>query len=412
MTPDLERQLVLAVIEGGSFAEALSAGITVDWLDDIQAKTAWQAITEYTNDTRTAGKVPGRSYLVERMAMVAGFRGSETIDQLVAAMRVARLRKLNAMAIEAAVSMNTENPSEAHAALLKALTSPEIEQLRSNGRSTSLADLVPALFKVYVSSMATAGVTGVPTSLGGITQTTKGWQRGELYCLYAPSGNFKSFLMLLFMIDAFRSFSGNVLFVTSEMPAEQCAVRTLCMLNGWNFNDYRDRSMPVPQVSAMLKQAGAERLHFYQPSGFDIQAIAEVRTKIQELNMKGGVSLVLWDGHYRSASKPEWDLISDLVKKTRALALEPEILQPPIIVSAQEGSEKGKPTNAVYRHESSLMMYLTKTSPNRALLQTTKVREGVNVEIDIEINFRNSSIVQLASKSPDGVASQGAGSLV
>ena len=123
------------------------------------------------------------------------------------------------------------------------------------------------------------------------------------------------------------------------------------------------------------------------------------------------MSVVFWDGHYRSASKQEWEFIYDLTRKTRALALEPEILRPPVVVATQEGSTKGQATHAVYRQESSLMMYLTKTASNRALLQTTKVREGPSVEVDIEIDFKRTMITQLSSKSEVG-ETKGAGGLV
>lgn len=814
MTPQLQQKLIHALVQTGDLASAQEAGVTVDWLDDLQAKSAYQAILDYSNNPRTAGQVPGYSYLVQRLASVPGaYDGEESLPQILEAVRTARMIQLNGKALHAALTLNTTDPIAARNGLIEALTSREIEALTTAGREVSLGDLIPGLFQHYAESMAAAGVTGVPTPFEALTNSTKGWQRGDLYTVYAGAGSYKclpaatrvmqrdgtfvpiadvplscevpsftrdtgrtrwaparkifsglkdcvevllttgrrivvgadhpmmtpgflfrqaqelragdrvaisnnlpeaeetgeisvedahllgllvgdggltkgvtftkdeptviasvarhaerwglhmrqavgdgltwyltadrgqenplinfiralglfgtkstqkfipdavfragrrqiaafvaglfdtdgcvsgnvaswatssrrlvddllhafsrlgfrasmrdisdvayqltindstgqrrlidtlgefcanaprmeklrqaasrrsddrsgrlplagrlievilrdgagrgwpagtrqsdfvgpglvtvgrdkvssiaeawestelrdwtrgdlryesvksvtpvgqrvcwdlviedgedpnflagcdfvvhnSWCMLSFALQALRSSDGNVLVVTSEMPSEQLAVRFLCLTNGWNFNDYRDRALSLNRVSAMLSQEYRDRVHFHQPTGFDIQAIAEVRNRIKRLNMRGGVSLVLWDGHYRSASKQDWEYIYDLTRKTRMLALEKEILQPPIIVATQEGSEKGKATHAVYKQESSLMMFLTKTAHGRILMQTTKVREGPSVEIDIDVNLKSGIISQISAKSEADGHSTGAGGIV
>ena len=412
MLDEVGRKLIHAVLNTGDLVPLQTAGITIDWLDDIQEKRALQAILDYSNDMATIGQVPGRSFLISRMAMVPGvYDPGESVPQLVEAMKSLRLSKLMAAAMQAASSLNVEDPAGAYAGLMEALTSKDIESLRTRGRELSLHDLVPEIFSNYAESVSAAGVTGVPTPFEALTYTTKGWQRGDMYCLYAPKKSFKSWVLLLFLLTALRTNEGNVLLVTSEMPPAQLGVRLLCLMNGWDFNLYRDRKIPLKSISKMLSQDGRDRVHFYQPSGFDEQAIAEVRAQVKRLNLMGGVSLVLWDGHYRSASKQEWEFIYNLTRKTRALALEPEILRPPIIVATQEGSTKGQATHAVYGQEASLMLYGTKTGPSRLLLQTTAVREGPSVEIEVEVDLRRSLITQVSSKSELGDA-QGAGGLV
>lgn len=412
MSLDVGRKLIHAVLATGDLSSVQTAGISVDWLDDVQEKRALQAIMEYASATDTIGQVPGTSYLVRRMAMVPGaYDGSETVPQLVEAMKSYRMGRLLSLAMQEASSLNSSDPMGAYSKLMAALTSRDIESLRSRGREQSLQDLVPEIFQHYMDSISAQGITGVPTPFAALTHSTKGWQRGDMYCLYASKKSFKSWIMLLFMIVALRSCEGHVLFVTSEMPPAQLGVRLLCLLNGWNFNDYRDRKIGIRTVVKMLSQDGRDRIHFYQPTGFDEQAVAEVRGQIKRLNLMGGVSLVLWDGHYRSASKQEWEFIYNLTRKTRALALEPEILRPPIIVATQEGSTKGQATHAVYGQEASLMLYGTKTGPSRLLMQTTAVREGPSVEMEVEVDLKRSLITQVSSKSEVGEA-QGAGGLV
>ena len=818
MSLDVGRKLIHAVLATGDLSSVQTAGIGVDWLDDVQEKRALAAIMEYASATDTIGQVPGASYLVRRMAMVPGaYDGTETVPQLVEAMKSYRMGRLLSSAMQEASSLNSSDPMGAYVNLISALTSRDIESLRSKGRELSLHDLVPEIFQHYMESVSAQGITGVPTPFAALTHSTKGWQRGDMYCLYASKKSFKcisldapilqrdgtfehlsrlpescevpsftqatgqsrwakatrfesgtkpgvelvtssgrrlrsswdhpfmvpgfsfrrvnelkvgdwvaastrlpeadesgevsdadahmlglllgdggltkgvtftkteptvvaalrqhaerwgcalqaigqsgiqwsvsrvagtskenpvaawlrdlrlyglksvkkfipaevfragrtalaamlaglldtdgsvqgsrkgvvswstssrrladdvvhaclrldlrvavrkvsdvawrvtisdvdglrrlntlvgphmshatkraslelianakrlrdvakdgipktrevfeliqqeaagrpwprgagarpetrqgptiarrdlltvaqawgstriaelasaelryeriaelndvgpvpcwdisiedgqdpnflvadfvvhnSWIMLLFMIVALRSCEGHVLFVTSEMPPAQLGVRLLCLLNGWNFNDYRDRKIGIRTVVKMLSQDGRDRIHFYQPAGFDEQAVAEVRGQIKRLNLMGGVSLVLWDGHYRSASKQEWEFIYNLTRKTRALALEPEILRPPIIVATQEGSTKGQATHAVYGQEASLMLYGTKTGPSRLLMQTTAVREGPSVEMEVEVDLKRSLITQVSSKSEVGEA-QGAGGLV
>jgi hypothetical protein len=413
VTPQLQQKLIHAIVQTGDLASVQEAGVDVDWLDDLSAKSALQAILDYSNSPRTAGQVPGVSYLAQRLAMVPGvYDTSETLSQILEAVRTARLSELNGMAFAKAMALNATDPVAARLMAIEALTGSDIEALSATGREITLEGLLPILFKDYAESMASSGVTGVLTPFEALTNTTKGWQRGELYTVYASAGSYKSWVLLAYALVALRNTHGHVLIVTSEMPAEQLGVRLVCLMHGWNFNSYRDREIPLPQVAQMLGQEFGSRVHFHQPTGHDAQAIAEVRNRIKKLNMIGGVSLVLWDGHYRSASKQDWEYIYDLVRKTRALALEKEILQPPIIVATQEGSEKGKATHAVYRQESSLMMFLTKVALGRILMQTTKVREGPSVEIEIDVNLRLGVLSQIAAKSESDGHSAGTGGLV
>lgn len=222
-----------------------------------------------------------------------------------------------------------------------------------------------------------------------------------------------TWLGLACAVEAWRARPDqNVLIVTSEMPDEECAERVACLINGWNFNDYRDRKLPPAEILRWFSTDQARRLHFLMPSGLDVQAIAEVRAKIQELNLKGGVSLVVWDGHYRSALSPNWEDIARLVKGTRGLALEKEIQQPPILAIAQEGSNKGAVSNRVYAQESTLMLLITKIGFGKVLAQATKMRAGLKPEMEIAVNLVRGLITEVSAKFDAEISGQSTGGLV
>lgn len=402
MSVDLERKVIRSIIETGDLATFLRIGADVNWFSDLQAKQAFSVIQDYAQSPDTAGKVPGIEYMQERVAMPASLPGNadhrkpeDTTLQLSQAFRLHRLRRLVKDAWIEAEAVLLGDPEAAHQKLLEQLTGREISALRSGGRKTILGQIAHTLFERYKTSTVAEGITGVLTPYDALTYVTKGWNRGELYCLFAPPKSLKSWNMLNFALKAWQTCPDkHVLFVTSEMPAEQLASRLVCMIYQWDFNAYRDRTIPEPIIQQMLKVDLNNRFHFYQPAGRGLQALAEVRNVIAELNMQGGVSLVLWDGHYRSAASEEYEDIYELVRRTRALALEIEVDQPTIIITAQEGSKPGAPTHKAYRQEASLMMYTSKVSPDTLLFQTTDVREGPSLEMEIKVDFSRTSFTQ------------------
>lgn len=420
MSIDLQRKVVRAIIQSGDLATFLQSGISVDWFDDLQAKQAFDIIVNYSQAPETSGKVPGVEYLQARAAMIAPLPGGTDLlkpedhnAQLAQAMRVTRLRRLVSDAWKRVeTSVLVSNPEEAHQQLLEALTGREISALRSSGRKTNLSDLASAAYDRYTTQVTTEGVTGVLTPFEALTYAVKGWNRGELYCLFAPPKSLKSWIMLACALRAFQTDSRHVLFITSEMPAEQLAGRLVCMMHGWDFNHWRDRTIPEPIIRQLLAVDLERRFHFYQPSGTGEQALAEVRSVIASLNMQGGVSLVLWDGHYRSAGSEEHEDIYHLVRRTRAMALEPEILQPSVLITAQEGSKPGAPTHKAYRQEASLMMYVTKISPDSLMFQTTDVREGPSLEMEIGVDFTRTALWQREARVEGRDEDVGTGSWV
>lgn len=398
----LQCRFIHRLLQTGDLGPVREAGVTEDWLSNFQCKGALFAINDYAENPKTRGQVPGMSYLAARIATVPAVPDTgESLEQLVEALKIGRYGHLLSTSVARAYTDISTNPALVHQQLMEELTSPELEAMRSQGRETSLHDLAPSLFQTYVKSMKDAGVTGVQTPFPTLTYSTKGWQRGAVYTYFAAVKSYKTWCGLMAGVTAFNNYEGNVLVVSGEMPAEQCAVRVLCLLNGWNFNEYRDRRIGLPQIGAMFKNDEKKRFHFFQPSGFDLQAIAQVRAKIQRLNLRGGVSLVIWDGHYRSASVQDWECIYQLVRRTQMLAAEPGLLQPPILMVTQEGSKKGKATHAVYEQESSLMVYLTKTAPGKVLLQTPAVREGPAVEIEVAVNLRYGMITEVGARIED-----------
>ena len=94
------------------------------------------------------------------------------------------------------------------------------------------------------------------------------------------------------------------------------------------------------------------------------------------------------------------------MRSTRRLALDPSLLQPPIIVTSQEGSKKGQATHNAYGQEASLMMYVTKTAPDRLMLQTTAVREGPSVELEIGVSFQTMSFLEMTAQVEGEIKSQ------
>ena len=402
MSAELERRAILAVLSTGDLATLQTCGVTVDWFtDDVQAKHAFDVISRYASDPLTQGTVPSSSYMAERAPLfhAAGWDRSETTLQLAAALRVKRLRRLVTKAMSAAEVQLLADPEAAHSTLLAELTGRDVTALMSRGRETVLRDLAPVLHEKYLESSAKAGVTGLETPFPALTYQTKGWQRGDMYVYFAAPKAGKSWLMLRTALHAYHVRpQQNVLFVTSEMPAEQLSARLVCMMYGWDFNQWRDRQMPEATINRLLQTDMEGRFHFFQPSGYGVKAIAEVRSRIVSLNMQGGVSGVWWDGHYRSAESEEHTDIYDLVRKTRAMALEPELLQPPVQLAAQEGSKAGAPTHKAYRQEASLMMYLTKVAPDLLLFQTTDVREGPSLEMEISVDFSRTQFTEARAR--------------
>jgi replicative DNA helicase len=409
----LDAKIIHAILAEKDLGAVLSAGITTEWFEDPISSAAYAKILDYSKLTDASGQVPGRSYL-EQLGLVpfGEYDGSETLIQLVEAKRLDRLRKLIMSATGDITGTIFSDPEGSLQTLLKGLNSKEIQSLTTHGRKSSLQSLTPTLLDWYSTSLSTSGVTGIHTPFPALTDCIKGWQRGEMYCLYAPVKSYKSWILFACAVEAYKRGTGNILIITSEMPSEQCAVRMLCLLNNWSFGKYRDRKLPLPVVQEMLNADQNNRIHFYQPSGFDEQAIGEIRAEVQRLNTMGGVDLILWDGHYRSASSEDWECVYRLVRMTRALALEKEINQPPIILTTQEGSQKGQASRKAYSQEASLMAYISKLAMGLVMLQTTAVREGPSVELEISVNLEDGVISQLSAKSETDESSGVSGGLL
>ena len=405
----LDHRVIQCVVATGRLDVFQRLGVSVDWFQDAAAKAAWVAVQEYAEAQR-ADVVPSRDYLVERGAVIPGeWQADCTPEQLAEALTVARHKQLNARILHDFATANGSDPERAVREMLEQISTPEYEGLRTRGRETTFKALAPQIYDEYVASSSSGGVLGVETPFPALTYTTKGWQRGNLYCLYAPQKSMKSFVMLLFGLHAWRTRpTENVLFVTSEMPSEELTVRLACMMHGWNFNHWRDRELPRGTVAKILATDLDERWHWYQPSGQGLQALSEVRARISALNMRGGVSLVVWDGHYRSAASEEWEDVYSLVRHTRMMALEHAIQRPAVIISAQEGSQRGKVSHKAYTREASLMMFQEKISSDRLVMRTTAVREGPSLEMDIAVSWSTSSFVEDMPKIEGVSADEGA----
>ena len=188
MTPDMEMQLISAIVHTGDVSTPRRLGLVPEYLRHIPAQHALSVIMEYADSQDSRGASPGLAYLAERSISVPDYLpASGDLNALCEAARLNRLRfKITQLAQEVGRT-SVEDPLEAYNRLQSLAMSTELSSLVSSGESSSLAWDFERIVRDYETTRHTQGVTGEPTPFPTLTSATKGWQLGGFYVIYALS---------------------------------------------------------------------------------------------------------------------------------------------------------------------------------------------------------------------------------
>lgn len=257
------------------------------------------------------------------------------------------------------------------------------------------------------------GITGIETGWPGYDATTGGYQPGDLIAFVGRPELGKTYLILRQAWKAHEA-GANVLFVTTEMPAEQIGRRHLAIALGINPYHLKNNTLSTHterRVREFYRSvSGADRFHVFSV-GMN-STVASVEAFVQELDP----DLVVIDGVYllrstqagKNASRTE--RITAVFDEIKALTLE---TNKPFLVSTQLNRAAGKGgadgslenigyTDAVGTHSSIVvgMRFGPTTNPRASRwLQFLKGREGEQGKVAINFKF---SPLDMNEFTPDG----------
>lgn len=409
MSQESEQQLLAALLTTKELHLLRAAGVEVDWFQDLGCQSTYSVILEYAKQNATQGHVPSPEYLKARMVPVPPMYNpaSGTLLALLDVLRLNRLKMKLGLITQETTLLMANDPVAAHTKLLAGLMDQGVVGLMDKGKADSQAEVAQRLLGTFIATKDTQGMVGVPTPFDSLNYSLKGLQKGDMYCLFAPPKSMKSFIALLFALKVVAT-GKRVLFVTSEMPSEQCGLRYAAMSAGFNLNKWRDREMSVEEAEVILTSDPHGLMHYYQPTGLQDKALGEVYAEIQRLNWDGNLGLVIWDGHYRSAKSSEWNDMYNFVQATRAMALDKSLGQVPFLVVTQEGSKKGESSYKCYEREASLMLYLRRETINRIHAFTQALRDGLTLEFKILVDMTTGApkFIEQQAKFLDGPSTE------
>ena len=394
MTHQQEQQFVAAVLAAGGDHLPRRLGIQPEWLENIEARGGLRAIYEFTDAGHTG--VPGEAYLQERLVSLPAHSEAESLESMCEAVRLAQLRRHIVSITHNVNHASAADPRQAATQLMEAISDPAFTTLISDAAEERFHEGLDEIIAPHVNRTAEDGVVGLPTPWEPMTHQLKGIIPGAFWVIFAPEKNFKSYLALEFVYKAY-CLGKRVLIVSSEMTPAELNERILCRACGLDYNRFLDMTLTAEEVQLMLAfrdeaQARVDRtIHHLAPSAHGVQAVEEVRAKIIELNPDGELALTLWDGHYRSAKSDEWTDVYQLVRRSRHVALDARTGRVPMIVTTQEGSEKGKVGYQAYGHEATVMLRARKTAANRAELATVRIRRGRPCKLTFNVDWATSS---------------------
>lgn len=408
MTPEQELQIIAAILATGNIHTPRTLGLRPEFLSHIPAQQALGVLYQYADSPATQGMVPGLAYL-HAHAIQFGTVYNPAVGDLTSLCQAAKtnqIRKLLLKATQEVMLAANNNPLLAYERAQQLIFDKDLVSLVSTGAGSGLATGYADAVADYKATALTGGIVGLPTPYPTLTHNIKGWQRGGLYIIYAPPKSFKTFVALSCVCTLYAA-GYRVLVVSTEMTHKQLNERVLCMLQGVDFNAFIDRTLPMhviqdleDDIGAFAARAQTDLLH-WTPSGIGDQAVNEIRGKIQEANYDGKLAMVLWDGHYRSALSDEWKDIYHLVRRTRALSLDPSTGQVPLLITTSEGSKKGEAAYKAYEQEADVLMHLVKVASDKATLTTKAIRQGRGCKVFLGVNFASTSITETASVQED-----------
>jgi replicative DNA helicase len=164
----------------------------------------------------------------------------------------------------------------------------------------TVADHFDAVFAKLEQDVLKPGMTGVPTGLIELNDSTGGWQPGDLIIIAARPAMGKTAVMLHAAREAGLDHDKHVAIFSLEMPAAQLVQRLISSeVEGYSNSDLRRGNIPggVDEVASIrekatrLKKLG-HRLHVDDTPGVSIQ---QLRAKCHRLHQKHPLGLVMVD---------------------------------------------------------------------------------------------------------------------
>lgn len=164
----------------------------------------------------------------------------------------------------------------------------------------TVADHFDAVFAKLEQDVLKPGMTGVPTGLMELNDSTGGWQPGDLIILAARPAMGKTAVMLHAAREAGLDHDKHVAIFSLEMPAAQLVQRLVSSeVEGYSNSDLRrgnirggvDEVANIRQKAARLKALG-HRLHVDDTPGVSIQ---QLRAKCHRLHAEHPLGMVLVD---------------------------------------------------------------------------------------------------------------------
>lgn len=132
--------------------------------------------------------------------------------------------------------------------------SAQLEQKSSNIKESDPIDKYLEFKKEHLKIQEDpAKFLGVPTGMEPLDARMKGLRPSELGLITAPPGRGKSILLLDFSYNCFIS-TGDVIYVTIEMPEKQIRQRFYCRLTGIPYNHFRDFTLNKDHFTLLDKK--------------------------------------------------------------------------------------------------------------------------------------------------------------
>lgn len=358
---DIEAQLIVAALTLSEIHIVQQSGLTADDFVDNRAKISLKLITEYQDLHH--GEVPSLPYLYERGVMPLPVYNPQygSTFAILQAVKQALLRRRMGGVIQELSTAAALNPEEAMARLHALSGHPTLWTpfVGSKAAKAMLADEVTGVIHDYFNPDATGLQTPFPT----INSNIGGLLPGRLYVIYADPKVGKTWTALQIIKHLYLQ-GKRTLIVTSEMPIAEVTERLFCLVQEVSYDDLIARTIPTMAHADVFGDPDffeAHRpndIHFFVPSETGAMAIAEVRQREIELNADGKLALVLWDGYYRSSPSDEWTDIYAMTRGVKRLCVDPKVGTIPHLITAQEGSNKNKPTHKVLEQEGDVVWQL------------------------------------------------------
>lgn len=271
---------------------------------------------------------------------------------------------------------------------------------RNSGVVISLADAMQQSHQRLITNMG-GGLTGIPSGWPRLDAITGGYQDSDIISWVARMGVGKTYLLLK-QAKAAYAHGSNVLFVTTELGAEQIARRYIALELGVNPNHLKNATVStylLRRIEALSQSmVGMDRFHLLSV-GLESK-VDTLHAIIQEF----GPDIVFLDGMYllkptdisRNASRG--DKITAVMDELKSINLSARI---PIVLTTQFSRQAGKGgkmgdlesigySDSIGTHSSivgAIKFGPTEKPEDSRILEILKGREGESGKIAINFKF-------------------------